>query len=84
MVERGLASIGNNDALSISITKKGRNGYLRILGADKALEERALKGFERDEVVEFTSYLRRIIANTDPGVPDLWEGVTSSDAETDG
>ena len=84
MVERGLTSVGNNDAQSISITKKGRNGYLRILGADKVLEERALKGFERDEVVEFTSYLRRIIANTDPGVPDLWEGVTSSDAETDG
>jgi hypothetical protein len=47
------------------------------------MEERGLADFQRHEVVELTAYLRRIIANTDPGVPDLWSDVFTDAAVID-
>ena len=72
MARRGLVKIENDRARPIHITTEGRGIYLSVLSADKALEERALSGFSNDEIIELTDYMRRIIANTDPGVPDLW------------
>jgi 3-hydroxy-9,10-secoandrosta-1,3,5(10)-triene-9,17-dione monooxygenase reductase component len=80
---RGLITTDQDREARFSITESGRDTYLGILMLDKLMEERGLADFQRHEVVELTAYLRRIIANTDPGVPDLWSDVFTDAAVID-
>lgn len=73
MVARGLvrrAADGTQER--IEITAEGREKYALLLARDGSLAERALAGFAPDEVNQLAMLLRRLIANTDPGVLDLW------------
>ncbi len=74
MAERNLLTVNSEGQdLLLSITEEGRGRYLQVLIADRDIGERALAGFTVDETRLFASFLRRVIANTDSGAPDLWK-----------
>jgi 3-hydroxy-9,10-secoandrosta-1,3,5(10)-triene-9,17-dione monooxygenase reductase component len=56
----------------IRITKSGRQSYVVVLALDGRIASKALSGFSAPEIVEFCGYLKRVIANTDAGTPDVW------------
>ncbi|MBS0393909.1 MAG: hypothetical protein JSR54_04740 [Proteobacteria bacterium] len=73
MVARGLrARAGAEPQSPCEITDEGRQKYALLLARDGVLAERALAGFAPDEIDQLAMLLRRLIANTDPGVLDLW------------
>jgi hypothetical protein len=41
-----------------------------------------LSGFSAPEIAEFCAYLKRVIANTDSGTPDVWTYTASSTGES--
>ena len=62
----------DNDTGTIHITRDGRHSYVVVLALDGRIANQALSGFSDREVVELCSYLKRVIANTGAGTPDLW------------
>jgi 3-hydroxy-9,10-secoandrosta-1,3,5(10)-triene-9,17-dione monooxygenase reductase component len=58
--------------LTISITDAGRRAYLLLLALDGRIARQALAGFAPQEIADFAVYLKRIIANTSSGSPDVW------------
>jgi 3-hydroxy-9,10-secoandrosta-1,3,5(10)-triene-9,17-dione monooxygenase reductase component len=57
---------------AIHITQCGRQSYVVVLALDGRIANRALSGFSAPEILELCSYLKRVIANTDAGTPDVW------------
>jgi 3-hydroxy-9,10-secoandrosta-1,3,5(10)-triene-9,17-dione monooxygenase reductase component len=68
---------GSSDA--IQLTQCGRQSYVVVLALDGRIASKALSGFTGPEIIEFCAYLKRVIANTDAGTPDVWAstGATS-------
>ncbi len=60
------------DSGAIHITNDGRQSYVVVLALDGRIASRALSGFSATEIVELCGYLKRVIANTDAGTPDVW------------
>ncbi len=61
----------------VRITDEGRRTYVVVLAVDGRIASKALTGFSPRETAELAGYLRRVIANTNVGTPDVW---TSSGA----
>ena len=61
-----------SDSGAIHITQSGRESYVVVLALDGRIASQALSGFSAPEIVEFCNYLKRVIANTDAGTPDVW------------
>lgn len=72
LVDKGLIT-ETADAARFALTVRGRNQYIEFLAMSKATEERLLDGFEDDEVEDVRQFLKRFVANSDAGVPDLFE-----------
>jgi len=43
-----------------------------LLAQDGVIARRALMGFAPREIADFSAYLRRLIANMAPGMPEVW------------
>lgn len=71
MVAKGHVDLHGEDDV-IRITEAGRRTYVVVLSLDGRIASRALTGFTPREITEFGDYLKRVIANTDPGAPDVW------------
>jgi len=73
LASKGFVAVGdaNADAM-ISITALGRRAYLLLLAIDGRIARGALAGFAPEEIAEFAGYLKRVIANTGAGSPDVW------------
>jgi hypothetical protein len=71
MVDKQWLRVENGPG-TIHITKDGRHSYVVVLALDGRIANRALSGFSDGEVVELCSYLKRVIANTGAGTPDVW------------
>jgi hypothetical protein len=56
----------------IAITEAGRRAYVLLLALDGRIAHGALAGFAPQEIAEFADYLKRVIANTSSGSPDVW------------
>lgn len=56
----------------VHITMCGRRSYVVVLALDGRIASKALSGFSAGEIIEFCGYLKRVIANTDEGTPDVW------------
>jgi 3-hydroxy-9,10-secoandrosta-1,3,5(10)-triene-9,17-dione monooxygenase reductase component len=56
----------------IFITEEGRRAYVLLLALDGRIAHGALAGFAPQEIAEFADYLKRVIANTSSGSPDVW------------
>ena len=67
---------------AIGITPGGRRSYVVVLALDGRIASKALSGFSAPEIVEFCGYLKRVIANTDAGTPDVWTYTASSTGES--
>jgi 3-hydroxy-9,10-secoandrosta-1,3,5(10)-triene-9,17-dione monooxygenase reductase component len=67
---------------AICITQGGRRSYVVVLALDGRIASKALSGFSAPEIVEFCGYLKRVIANTDAGTPDVWTYTASSAGES--
>lgn len=64
----------------ISISEAGRRAYVLLLALDGRIAHGALSGFAPQEIAEFADYLKRVIANTSSGSPDVWAYPTISPA----
>jgi hypothetical protein len=53
-----------------------------VLALDGRIASKALSGFSAPEIAEFCGYLKRVIANTDSGTPDVWTYTASSTGES--
>jgi len=62
----------DDDSCEIRITQCGRRCYVVVLALDGRLASKALSGFSATEMVELCGYLKRVIANTNEGTPDVW------------
>jgi hypothetical protein len=62
----------DHDSDVIHITECGRRSYVVVLALDGRIASKALSGFSAHEIVELCSYLKRVIANTNEGTPDVW------------
>jgi 3-hydroxy-9,10-secoandrosta-1,3,5(10)-triene-9,17-dione monooxygenase reductase component len=51
---------------------RGRALHVELLANSKLMDEAASAAFSDTELAEFRAYLRRLIEQTDPGVPSLW------------
>lgn len=71
MQDRSLISMVP-DGSKFALTVKGRNLYISQLARSKAVEEELLAEFSPAEVADMRDFLRRFIAKSDPGVPNLW------------
>jgi 3-hydroxy-9,10-secoandrosta-1,3,5(10)-triene-9,17-dione monooxygenase reductase component len=52
----------------------GRALHVELLANSKLMDEAASAAFTAGELEELSGYLRRLIEQTDPGVPSLWSG----------
>ena len=74
MVERGwvVAEPGESGAVAYHNSERGRALHVELLANSKLMDEAASAAFSAAELAEFRGYLRRLIEQTDPGVPSLW------------
>jgi len=70
MEAKQLVEVGDDGI--VRIRDSGRRSYVVVLALDGRIASRALTGFTAREVAEFSSYLKRAIANTNAGTPDVW------------
>jgi DNA-binding MarR family transcriptional regulator len=56
----------------VSLTEEGRRVYVLLLAIDGRIARQALAGFAPREIADFAGYLRRVIANTGSGSPEVW------------
>lgn len=61
----------------LSLTEEGRRVYVLPLAIDGRSARQALAGFAPREITDFAGYLRRVIANTGSGSPEVWAGAES-------
>ena len=73
MAARGFVTVrdGSTDP-KLSLTEEGRRVYVLLLAIDGRIARQALAGFAPREIADFAGYLRRVIANTGSGSPDVW------------
>ncbi len=71
MAGKGWLRIDASSGL-IHITENGRRSYVVVLALDGRIASKALSGFSAHEIAELCGYLKRVIANTDAGTPDVW------------
>lgn len=72
MLERGwITGTGDGDT-RYENTAGGRALHIELLANSRLMDEAASAAFTGTELAEFRSYLRRLIEQTDPGVPSLW------------
>lgn len=69
---KGFVSVRGGADPTISVTEAGRRAYVLLLALDGRLARGALAGFAPQEIAEFAEYLKRVIANTSSGSPDVW------------
>lgn len=72
MEARQLVSVEAGEDGAIHITDSGRRSYVIVLALDGRIASWALTGFTAREIAEFGGYLKRVIANTNAGAPDVW------------
>lgn len=71
MQDRALIS-ESLDGAKFALTVRGRELYVSLLARSKAKEEELLAEFSPAEVADMRDFLKRFIAKSDPGVPELW------------
>ena len=74
MVEHGWisGSEGDDGDTQYENSADGRALHIELLANSKLMDEAASAAFSPTELAEFRGYLRRLIEQTDPGVPSLW------------
>lgn len=68
---RGLVAIDGSTG-RLQLTGEGQDRLGRALAAVRAVEADALAGFSEGELAGLRTALRRLVAATDPGLPDVW------------
>jgi 3-hydroxy-9,10-secoandrosta-1,3,5(10)-triene-9,17-dione monooxygenase reductase component len=73
MAGKGYVSIrGESVDVEVSLTEEGRRAYILLLTIDGRIARQALAGFAPREIADLAGYLRRVMANTDTGSPEVW------------
>ena len=72
LATKGYVAVDGSADAVISITEAGRRAYVLLLALDGRIAHGALSGFTPQEIAEFADYLKRVIANTSSGCPDVW------------
>lgn len=72
LASKGYVSVTLDADPVISITEEGRRAYVLLLAVDGRIARGALAGFSAPEIAEFADYLKRVVANTRSGSPDVW------------
>lgn len=70
-----IAREDDGEALRFVLTADGREASLRQIAHAKALEEDLVDKLGVGDVMALKLLLKRLIASTDPGLPDLWAPV---------
>lgn len=60
------------DGKKYALTVAGRKLHVELLAKSKAAEEELLSDFSPAEVADMRDFLKRYIAKSDPGIPNLW------------
>lgn len=72
MVNMGLLLAMDKPTHLYRVTADGKQMFVKLLASDMERQKKALDNFSSEELTDFIGYLRRLIDNTDPGVPDFW------------
>lgn len=72
LMSKGYVTVLGGAEPVIAITEAGRRAYVLLLALDGRIAHGALAGFAAQEIAEFADYLKRVIANTSSGSPDVW------------
>jgi 3-hydroxy-9,10-secoandrosta-1,3,5(10)-triene-9,17-dione monooxygenase reductase component len=72
LAAKGYVTVEGNTDPVIAISEAGRRAYVLLLVLDGKIAHGALSGFAPQEIAEFADYLKRVIANTNSGSPDVW------------
>lgn len=70
--QRFIAREDDGDTLRFVLTADGREASLRQIAHAKAVEEDLADTLGAGDVMALKLLLKRLIASTDPGLPDLW------------
>ena len=70
LVGRGL--IARDAAGQVALSETGRAAFVELTAAAMAIEDDIADGLDETELAMLRHLLKRVIAATDPGVPDLW------------
>lgn len=73
--QRYIAREEDGEALRFVLTADGREASLRQIAHAKAVEEDLVDKLGVGDVMALKLLLKRLIASTDPGLPDLWAPV---------
>ena len=73
--QRYIARENDGDTLRFVLTADGREASLRQIAHAKAVEEDLVDKLGVGDVMALKLLLKRLIASTDPGLPDLWAPV---------
>lgn len=73
--QRFIAREDDGDTLRFVLTADGREASLRQIAHAKAVEEELADTLGAGDVMALKLLLKRLIASTDPGLPDLWAPV---------
>ncbi len=73
--QRFIAREDDGDMLRFVLTADGREASLRQIAHAKAVEEDLADTLGAGDVMALKLLLKRLIASTDPGLPDLWAPV---------
>lgn len=84
LTSKGYVAVHGGDDPVISITEAGRRAYVLLLALDGRIARGALSGFAPQEIAEFADFLKRVIANTSSGSPDVWAypNITNDESAT--
>jgi 3-hydroxy-9,10-secoandrosta-1,3,5(10)-triene-9,17-dione monooxygenase reductase component len=72
MATKGLVTLDVDARGGIHVADSGRRTYAVVLSLDGRIASKALAGFAAQENSEFGRFLKRAIANTSAGAPDVW------------
>jgi 3-hydroxy-9,10-secoandrosta-1,3,5(10)-triene-9,17-dione monooxygenase reductase component len=72
LTEKGYVTVQGSNHPEVAISEAGRRAYVLLLVMDGRIARGALAGFAPQEIADFAEYLKRVIANTNPGTPDVW------------
>jgi 3-hydroxy-9,10-secoandrosta-1,3,5(10)-triene-9,17-dione monooxygenase reductase component len=77
MATKQLVTVEEGENGLIRISDSGRRTYIVVLALDGRIASKALTGFSPRETAELAGYLKRVIANTNAGAPDVWTQSTT-------
>lgn len=72
LAAKGYVTVHGDADPVVAISEAGRRAYVLLLAVDGRIAHGALSGFAPQEIAEFADYLKRVIANTHSGSPDVW------------